>query len=140
MDSSTLNILVALRDNDLERLSDARQAWIRAGCPDVDKALPAPSGRTFGDRLEAWRSLRNYSLRALADRAGIGPTRLFRLESGADPTLGEWYRLRKALGIVQEEDIKGMESLVPGMLPTARENPSEGARRRGRRRRSGGRP
>ena len=59
MDASTLNILVAVRDNDLERLSDARQAWFRAGCPDVEKAAPPPGGRTFGDRLEAWRLFRS---------------------------------------------------------------------------------
>lgn len=131
MSTYTLNLLVAIRDSDFDRLSDARQAWMRAGCPDVGHDAPPPTGRSFGERLEHWRDRRNYSLRALSDRAKIGCTRLFRIESGSHPTLGEWYRLRKALGIVQEEEVKAMERLVEFAVVPDVTGPEETPPRRG---------
>lgn len=110
MHRTTNNLLDALKENDLERAADARRDWVKEGCPDHAVSTPAPR-RTFCDRLRTWRDLRGYTLRDLSDRAKVGQTRLFRLETGHEPTLGEWKRLRLALGIKEEEG-REMERLV----------------------------
>ena len=114
MHRTTSNLLEALRANDMERVCDARRAWVREGCPDVPEGTLAPSSKNFCDRLRSWRELRGYTLRDLADRTKIGKTRLFRIETGCDPRMGEWKCLQRALSL-SEKEARELEALVPAL-------------------------
>jgi hypothetical protein len=115
MHRTTSTLLEALRANDMERVCDARRTWLREGCPDLtEETTGGPSHRNFCDRLRSWRELRGYTLRDLSDRTGIGRTRLFRIETGGDPRMGEWKCLQRALSL-SERDAREMEALVPAL-------------------------
>ena len=114
MHRTTSNLLEALRANDMERTCDARRAWVREGCPDVTEGAELPSHRNFCDRLRSWRELRGYTIRELSDRTRIGRTRLFRIETGGDPRMGEWKCLQRALSL-SERETREMEGLVPAL-------------------------
>jgi transcriptional regulator with XRE-family HTH domain len=55
-------------------------------------------------KLKVWRQRRDFSLRALAERAGIHYVTLVNLEAGrGDPQLSTLLKLCKALGITLAE-------------------------------------
>jgi transcriptional regulator with XRE-family HTH domain len=56
--------------------------------------------RTIADAVRHWRTIRGVSLRALAERSGVGYVNIARLELGqTDPRLSTLERLAEALGV-----------------------------------------
>ncbi len=64
-------------------------------------ATPLPVARAladFGDHLRAWRKLNRLTIAQVADRAGVSPDTLTRLESGRGANLENTFRVMRALG------------------------------------------
>lgn len=83
----------------------------------------------LGGRLRDARLEQNLSQQALADRAGIGRVTLQRMEAGDSPSLVNFVRVLRALGL-----LSGFERLLPAATPS----PIDELERRGRRRQRAG--
>jgi transcriptional regulator with XRE-family HTH domain len=85
----------------------------------------------LGQRLRDARLERNLSQEAVAEEAGIGRYTLQRMEAGESPSLINFVRVLRVLGLLGE-----LERLLPGPTPS----PIDELERRGRRRRRAGSP
>jgi transcriptional regulator with XRE-family HTH domain len=83
----------------------------------------------LGQRLRGARLERNLSQEAVAEEAGIGRHTLQRMEAGESPSLINFVRVLRALGLLGE-----LERLLPGPGPS----PIDELDRRGRRRQRAG--
>jgi transcriptional regulator with XRE-family HTH domain len=92
-----------------------------------DRAILVELGRRLRDaRLE-----RNLSQETVAEEAGVGRHTLQRMEAGESPSLINFVRVLRALGLLDE-----LERLLPGPTPS----PIDELERRGRRRQRAGSP
>ena len=67
-----------------------------------------PTEREIGDRIASWRTLRNMSLQKLANKAGVGTSTIFNLETG------EWYaKMPTYLYLAEALDIS-LDALIYG--------------------------
>lgn len=69
------------------------------------RATPTPPAvrraiREIGQHLSDWRRLQNLSIEQTADRAGISPMTLHRIESGVGASLENVLRVARALGVL----------------------------------------
>jgi DNA-binding XRE family transcriptional regulator len=64
---------------------------------------------TIGKDLATWRKLRALTVAEVADRAGVTPSTVVRLENGRGATLDTLLRVARALGV--------LESLVGSLDP-----------------------
>jgi len=64
---------------------------------------------TIGEDLATWRKLRALTVAEVADRAGVTPSTVVRLENGRGATLDTLLRVARALGV--------LESLVGSLDP-----------------------
>lgn len=65
---------------------------------------PAPVSRalsTIGKDLATWRKLRSLTVAEVADRAGVTPLTVARLENGHGSTLETLLRVARALGVLE---------------------------------------
>jgi len=85
----------------------------------------------LGRRLRDARLERNLSQETVAEEAGIGRYTLQRMELGGSPSLINFIRVLRALGLLGE-----LERLLPGPTPS----PIDELERRGRRRQRAGSP
>jgi len=83
----------------------------------------------LGQRLRDARLERNLSQERVAEEAGIGRFTLQRMEAGESPSLINFVRVLRALGLVDN-----LERVLPGPAPS----PIEELERRGRRRQRAG--
>lgn len=73
---------------------------------DLPKEIPTE--REIGERISAWRTLRNMSLQKLANKAGVGTTTIYNLETG------EWYaKMPTYLYLAEALDIS-LDALIYG--------------------------
>src|SRR5579864_7991393 len=72
----------------------------------VRTQLPTPAGLTFGSTLRHWRNARGLGLVDVANKIGIDPTLLSRIETDKryPPELPTLVRLAKVLGIDEGSD------------------------------------
>jgi transcriptional regulator with XRE-family HTH domain len=92
-----------------------------------DRAVLVELGRRLRDaRLE-----RNLSQKTVAEEAGIGRYTLQRMEAGESPSLINFVRVLRVLGLLGE-----LDHLLPGPTPS----PIDELERRGRRRQRAGSP
>ncbi len=56
--------------------------------------------RRIGDDLATWRKLRELTVVEVADRAGVSPRTVIRLEAGNDITSQNLLRIARALGVL----------------------------------------
>lgn len=56
--------------------------------------------RETGEHLGAWRRLRHLTVAEVADRAGVAPRTVTRLEHGEGATLENTLRIARALGLL----------------------------------------
>ncbi len=64
--------------------------------PAVARALSS-----LGRDLATWRKLRALTVVEVADRAGVSPDTVFRLEKGRGATLDTFLRVARALGVLE---------------------------------------
>ena len=58
--------------------------------------------RELGENLTTWRKLRQLTVQQLADRAGVSPSTISRLESGRGANVENLVRVARALGILDQ--------------------------------------
>jgi transcriptional regulator with XRE-family HTH domain len=85
----------------------------------------------LGRRLRDARLERNLSQAEVAERAGIGRVTLQRMEAGESPSLANFIRVLRVLGLLE-----GLERVLPRPVPS----PIDELERRGRRRQRAGSP
>jgi transcriptional regulator with XRE-family HTH domain len=56
--------------------------------------------RRIGEHLATWRKLRALTVAEVADRAGVSPRTVIRLEAGNDITSQNLLRIARALGVL----------------------------------------
>lgn len=56
--------------------------------------------RVIGGQLSEWRRLQRLTIDQVADRAGVGPSTLKRIEHGADANFENVLRIARALGLL----------------------------------------
>lgn len=56
----------------------------------------------FGESIRTLREARGLSISALAHRAGVGRTTIYRIEAGEEPSLRTVRRLAEGLGLPME--------------------------------------
>jgi transcriptional regulator with XRE-family HTH domain len=70
------------------------------------RVIPAPvrrALRTVSEDIASWRKLRGLTQKQLADRAGVGPRTLSRLEEGdGGASLETVFRVLRALGVLDQ--------------------------------------
>ncbi|MCW2857874.1 MAG: hypothetical protein JWR52_3489 [Marmoricola sp.] len=65
--------------------------------------------QTIGANLRAERVRRNLTQEAVANRAGLGPTQLARMERGeTDSGISKYVRAAEAIGVSPEELFRGL--------------------------------
>lgn len=94
---------------------------------DDERIAPAETLRALGQRVRALRSAQGLTLEALAERAGMSPRQVQRLEAGqVDPRLGA------LLGVAQALEVALSAVLPSAAAPQGREVGVEGRRSLGR--------
>lgn len=82
--------------------------------------------KTFGQKIRDYRiNNTSLSLRKLAEKVGISPTYLSRIETGKEPPPSEdiIIRFAQALGINEDELLSHADKISPDLLKTIREHP-----------------
>jgi transcriptional regulator with XRE-family HTH domain len=83
-------------------------------------------GQTFGQKIRDYRiNNTSLSLRKLAEKVGISPTYLSRIETGKEPPPSEdiIIRFAQALDIDEDELLSHADKISPDLLKTIREHP-----------------
>jgi transcriptional regulator with XRE-family HTH domain len=81
-------------------MSAANRPKASAAARPEDSYQPPPAPPAVGERLLQLRELRNWSLDALSQRAGVSKSMLSQIERGqANPTVAVVWRLANALGV-----------------------------------------